>query len=169
MCTKQSTCSYQLKKLSRLQHDGWNMYTYSAPIRCHRFSREEILHTWKNWIMWRVIRMILWRDLQNSGYWLIVAINQEPYHVCYLISEVQKRLVCSGNLRPHNKFGRIYTIQHITSTVARQPPTPLSYCLTDQEPLDLSPLSMPAYIFRQLCNWTRISYPRDFKSLFLLA
>jgi hypothetical protein len=48
--------------------------------------------------MSRVIRMILGRDLQSSWYWFIVAINQEPYHVCNLISFEQKEFV-KENLR----------------------------------------------------------------------
>ena len=67
----------------RLNRDT-TVYLSLAPVRCHGFYRDEVLHSWKNWILCRIIRMILGRYLQNCRDRLVIAINQKPYHVCNL-------------------------------------------------------------------------------------
>lgn len=54
------------------------------PPGCHRFGRKQVLYSWKNWIMSRIIWMILGRNLQYCRNWLVIAIYQKPDHVCNL-------------------------------------------------------------------------------------
>lgn len=82
---KNHICNYiNMQSRERRLNRDTTVYLSSAPVRCHRFYRDEVLHSWKNWILCRIIRMILGRYLQNCRDRLVIAINQKPYPVCNL-------------------------------------------------------------------------------------